>query len=565
MKMSIGDFLLRRLEEAGIRHIFGVPGDYNLEFMQQLEDRGEPAWVGNCNELNAAYATDAYARINGLGALVVTHGVGTLSAINGIAGAYSEHVPVILISGSIPLRSVQRGDLMHHTLADREKGDLCRIFAEVTAAQAQLTPENASAEIDRIILTAWRRKLPVYLELPSDISYLEIEVPENPIRLEMPSSDQENLKACTETILAKLSTARSPAFLLDIDAMRFGISAQIMELAERFQIRVATLNCAKGAVPESSPQFIGTYCGIASAPATREAIEGSDCLLTVGYRRLESTTGFFTDKLPASAIHLNSTFVDTAEKNFQGVYLGELLQSIVDSSASKAGERQPARPPKQVPFVPSDDSLTQDEYWKAIQNFLRPGDVIVVEDGTSSAGFGRLTLPDDSIYITGAFVWCSIGYATGALLGAILATPGRRHILLTGDGSLQLTVQEISTVMRLDLKPLIFVNQNHGYTVERAVLGKDAKYNEIANWRYSELPNVFSRDKKAETHVVTTSNELQKVLDSPHTTMVFVECVMDKYDAPYDLILGGHAIADTDYGTRGPQLAANAQIPFPAH
>ena len=563
MKMSIGTFLLRRLQEAGIHHIFGVPGDYNLELMQQLEDRGEPAWIGNCNELNASYATEAYARINGIGAMIVTHGVGALSAINGIAGAYSEHVPVILISGSLPLRSVQRGDLMHHTLADREKGNFFRMFAEVTEAQARVTPENAVTEIDRVILTAWRQKRPVYLELPSDISYLEIEVSEHPIKLEMLPSDQQNLKACTEMILSKLSAAKSPAFLLDIDAIRFGASAQIMELAERFHMNVATLNCAKGAVPESSPQFVGTYAGIASSPATREAIEGSDCLLTVGYRRVESTTGFFTDKLPASAIYLNSTYVDTADKNFQGVSLGELLQSIVDSSSAMLTKKQSARPPKQLTFVPSNDSLTQDAYWKAIQNFLCPGDVIVVEDGTSSAGFGRLTLPDDSIYITGAYVWCSIGYATPALLGAILASPGRRHILLTGDGSLQMTVQEVSTVMRHDLKPLIFVNQNQGYTVERAVLGKDARYNDIANWRYSELPNIFSRDKKAETHVVTTSNELQKVLDSPHSTMVFVECVMDKYDAPYDLILGGHAIADTDYGARGPQSAVNAQTPFP--
>jgi len=258
MKQSIGNFMLRRLQEAGIRHIFGVPGDYNLELMQQLEDRGEPAWIGNCNELNASYATDAYARINGVGALIVTHGVGALSAINGIAGAYSEHVPVILISGSLPLRSMQRGDLMHHTLANQEKGNFCRMFAEVTDAQARLTPENAVAEIDRLILTAWRRKLPVYLELPSDISYLEVEVPEPPLRLKMMPSEQESLKACTEMILERLNAAKSPAFLLDLDAIRFGVSAQIMELAERFHMQVATLNCAKGAVPETSARFVGT-------------------------------------------------------------------------------------------------------------------------------------------------------------------------------------------------------------------------------------------------------------------------------------------------------------------
>jgi indolepyruvate decarboxylase len=530
--------------------------------MQQLEDLGDPAWIGNCNELNASYATDAYARINGLGALIVTHGVGALSAINGIAGAYSEHIPVICISGSIPLRAIQRGDLMHHTLADREKGNFYRMFVEVTDAQARLTPENAVAEIDRLILTAWRRKLPVYLELPSDISYLEIEVPERALNLEMIPSDQDNLKACTVMILERLKAAKSPAFLLDLDAIRFGVSRQIMELAERFQMWVATLNCAKGTVPESSVHFVGTYAGMGSSSLAREAIEGSDCLLTVGYRRVESTTGFFTDKLPACAIHLNSSYVDTADKNYQGVYLAELLRSIVDSSSGMVAKKQPARPSQQVSLVPSDDPLTQDAYWKAMQNFLRPGDVIVVEDGTSSAGFGRLTLPDDCTYITGAFVWCSIGYATGALLGAILASPGRRHILLTGEGSLQMTAQEISTVMRHDLKPWIFVNQNEGYTVERCVLGKDAKYNEIANWRYSELPNVFSRDRKAEAYVVTTSNELQKVLDSPHSALVFVECVMDKYDAPIDLILGGHAIADTDYGARGPQTAVDAQIPL---
>jgi indolepyruvate decarboxylase len=563
MRQSIGTFLLRRFQEVGIRHIFGVPGDYNLALMQQLEDRGEPAWIGNCNELNASYATDAYARINGIGAMVVTHGVGTLSAINGIAGAYSEHVPVILVSGSLPLRAVERGDLMHHTVVDREMGNLLRIFAEVTAAQTRLTPDNAAAEIDRLILTAWRRKLPVYLELPSDICLVEIEVPERPLKLEMTASETAGLKACSGTILERLSSARSPAFLLDLDAIRFGVCANVMNLAERYQAQVATLNCAKGAVPESSPRFVGTYAGVASSPATRAAIEGSDCLLAVGYRRVETTVGFFTDKLPASTIYLNSSSVDTPGKNYQGVYVAELLKSLVDSSSGVVAKKSVARPPKESPFAPSDERLTQDSYWQAIQNFVRPGDVIVVEDGASSAGMGRLTLPDDCTYITGAFVWCSIGYATPALLGAILASPGRRHILLTGEGSLQMTVQELSTVLRHDLKPFIFVINNSGYTVERAVLGKDARYNDVANWRYSELPRVFSREEKADTYVVSTSKELQKVLDAPHSSLVLVESVMDKYDAPIDLIVGGHALADSDYGVPGPQAVPNAQLQMP--
>jgi indolepyruvate decarboxylase len=163
-----------------------------------------------------------------------------------------------------------------------------------------------------------------------------------------------------------------------------------------------------------------------------------------------------------------------------------------------------------------------------MQNFLRPGDVIVVEDGASSAGMGRLTLPEACTYITGAFVWCSIGYASPALLGPFWLPHGRRHILLTGEGSLQMAVQEPSTVMRHDLKPFIFVINNSGYTVERAVLGKDAKYDDVANWRYEELPNVFSRDNEADSYVVNTGNKLQKVLDSPHSGTAFVESVMER-------------------------------------
>lgn len=220
--MTIGDFLLRRLEEAGVGHLFGVPGDFNLELLQQLEDTGTLKWVGTCNELNASYAADGYARLNGLAAFTVTNAVGALGAINGVAGAYAEHVPVVCIAGSIPLRSIERGLEMHHTMGDGTWDRFLSAFAQVTAAQARLTPYNAVTEIDRLILTAWREKLPVYMELPSDIAYLDIEVPEAPLRLAQPASDPERLRSCTAAIAAHLSGARSPAILVDQDADRYG-------------------------------------------------------------------------------------------------------------------------------------------------------------------------------------------------------------------------------------------------------------------------------------------------------------------------------------------------------
>src|SRR5215471_12659250 len=226
--MTIGEFLLRRLREAGIGHLFGVPGDFNLELLQQMQDTGSLIWVGTCNELNASYAADGYARLNGMGALTVTNAVGALGAINGIAGAYAEHVPVILITGSIPLRSIERGLGMHHTTGDGTWDRFLGAFAQVTAAQARLTPHNAVTEIDRLILTAWREKLPVYMELPSDIAYLDIEVPAAPLILAQPRSDPERLKSCAGAIADQLSQAKSPAILVDQDVDRYGVATEVM-------------------------------------------------------------------------------------------------------------------------------------------------------------------------------------------------------------------------------------------------------------------------------------------------------------------------------------------------
>lgn len=563
MKQSIGNFLLRRLHEAGIRHIFGVPGDYNLEFMQQLEDRGDPAWIGTCNELNGSYAADGYARIHGLAALAVTYGVGSLSVMNGIAGAYSEHVPVICICGSLPLRSLERGEMMHHTLADGGRGNFYRAFSEVTAAQAQLSPENAVLEIDRLILTAWRRKLPVYLELPSDISYIEIDVPDEPLQLTAAGSNQERLQSAAKAILARLEAAKRPAFLLDLDAHRFGVVGQVERLARKLEMPVAVLNTCKAAFDETSPLFAGVYLGVASSPATRNAVEKSDCLLTVGLRRLDSTSAFFTDAIPTGAIHLNARSVNLGLENYQAVNLRELLETLIDTSAPVFGRSVPNTvPPAHGAGKPTRESLTQAQYWKALEKFLRPGDVIVAEDGTSNSGATEMRLPAGCSFVTQA-AWGSIGYTVGALLGTLCAAPERRQILFVGDGSFQLTAQELSTILRHDFKPCIFLINNRGYTIERAILGRNARYNDVANWRYTELASVFCRESTAECFAVTTVEELQRVLDAPHKGLVFVEALMNKDDSPESLIRGGHAFADSDFGPTGPQFVPNANIPLP--
>jgi indolepyruvate decarboxylase len=372
--MTIGDFLVRRLYEAGIGHLFGVPGDFNLELLQQMEDAGQMKWVGTCNEMNASYAADGYARLNGIGALCVTNAVGALGAINGIAGAYAEHVPVILIAGSIPLRSIERGLGMHHTMGDGTWDRYLGAMAQVTAAQARLTPSNAATEIDRLILTAWREKLPVYMELPSDIAYLDIEVPAAPLMLAEPPCDPERLKSCAAAIADHLSHAKSPAILVDRDVDQYGAATEVMGLAEKLQMPVAVTGPAKGAIDETFSYFAGVYNGKGSAPQTREAIEGSDCLLSIGYRPIDGTSGDFTAALPASTIRARGHAVDIGEDNYQAVTLREVLRAVIDTVSQVTSRNIPHFTAAMPPGAHADVStgLTQAAYWETLQGYLRP-------------------------------------------------------------------------------------------------------------------------------------------------------------------------------------------------
>jgi len=557
--MKIGDFLLRRLEEAGVRHLFGVPGDYNLELLQQLQDTGTLKWVGTCSELNASYAADGYARLNGLGALLVTNGVGALSAINGVGGAYSEHVPVICIAGSIPLRSIDRGLGMHHTMADGTWNHFLDAYAHVTAAHTRLTPRNAATEIDRLILTAWREKLPVYMELPSDIAYLDIEVPIGPLVLANTPSDPERLRSCIAAIAGRLSNAKSPAILVDADAGRFGVASDLMELAEKMQAPVAVINTAKSVIDETFPHYLGIYSGRASEPHVREAIETSDCLLAIGYRPIEVTTGDFSASLPANTIHAGGHSVDVGDDNYQAVTLKEVLEGVIDATP-QVRNRAPRPAATAVAGTHADPSakLTQAVYWQAMQGYLREGDVLFVDNGTSYALFG-LKFPPNCTFV-GSVNWGSIGYSVGALLGTLTAAPERRHILFVGDGSFQVTAQELSTILRHDHKPVIFLINNGGYTIERGYLGKTETYNDIANWAYAALPRVFRRDTSARSFVVKSGSDLQEALSAPNDTLIFVESIMDPYDAPAAVTGSSNKGADLNYGPRGPQHRDNLQL-----
>jgi len=202
--------------------------------------------------------------------------------------------------------------------------------------------------------------------------------------------------------------------------------------------------------------------------------------------------------------------------------------------------------------------LTQAAYWRAIQGYIRSGDVLVVEDGTSYASFG-LQLPPNCTFVAQA-IWASIGYSVGSLLGTLAAAPDRRHLLFVGDGSFQMTAQELSTMLRHDYKPVIFLINNNGYTIERCWLGKTSRFNDVANWAYADLPKVFRPDTAARSFVVKTVADLEVALSAPNDRLIFIESIMDPFDAPVPVINSGNNGADIDYGPRGPQHRGNMLI-----
>jgi indolepyruvate decarboxylase len=551
MKMSIGSFLIDRLVSMGVSRIYGVPGDYNLEFLELLEGSNRLPFIGTCNELNAAYAADGEARLNGLSAVLTTYGVGDLAALPGIAGSHAEGVPVLSISGAPPLHAIRSKALLHHTLADGNYSNVLNCFREFTVAQALITPENAVDEIDRVLKACWREKRPAHLQLPSDICFTEIDVPDGVFGLEMGASDSARLAAAVAKISAQLAQARQPLLLLDSMARSQRLEPQLERLIERFGLPFATLGPAKSVLSEASTHFVGMYNGKASAPDVYERVANADCVLGIGVRFVDATSGWFSQSLdPNAAIDIQPFDVTAGGEYFAGVGAADLLTALIQTKAPT-----PETPGK-VPAVAStqeadaaDDAWGQDAFWRRISRFVASGDVIVAENGTSLAGLSRLKLPQGCSFVSQP-VWGAIGYTLPALLGTSLAAPDRRHLLFIGDGSFQFTAQELSTILGHGLKPIIFLINNQGYTIERLILGETSAYNDVADWRYADLPAVLAPTVKAHSVVVTNMAELEAVLQqaADPKELTFVEVKFERMDSPSGMPAFGKMVRQYDYG-----------------
>ncbi|MFF3564891.1 alpha-keto acid decarboxylase family protein [Streptomyces sp. NPDC002574] len=535
---TVGDYLLTRLAELGIRHLFGVPGDYTMAFLDHVVAHDRIRWVGNANELNAAYAADGYARVRGAGALVTTYGVGELSAINGIAGAYAEYVPVIHIVGGPSTAARQSGVLLHHTLGDGDDRHFLRAHAEVTVAQAYLTAGNALAEIDRVLVTSRRERRPGYLLLPADVAATPAEPPDRPLSVPEPEASARVLERFTDAARTELAGAGTVGLLADFLVDRFGAQAEVAELVAAGQIPHATLSMGKGVLDESDPDFAGTYCGPASTKRVLAAVEQADLLLSVGVRFADSTTGPGHGTDPGRTIDVQPFATRIGDRLFAPLPMRDAVRALTALVAGSG--RSWARP--DLPPAPDTDrtgdpargstgGLRHAQLWPMVEEFLRPDDIVLAELGTALFGAQAMRLPTGTTFV-GQPLWASIGYTLPATLGAQLAAPGRRAILLIGDGSALVTAQEIGTLLREGCAPIVLLVNNGRYAIENALHGGERSYNDIARWNWSSLPAAMGGS--ATTLRASTAAELRAALGrlADPAGPVLLEAVLPASDVP---------------------------------
>jgi indolepyruvate decarboxylase len=549
-KQTFGEFIIRRLKEAGISHMFGVPGDYNLEFLEQVEADKELIWVGCCNELNASYAADGYARTAGLSALMTTYGVGELSALCGIAGAYAEHIPVVAISGAPPLAEIARNAFLHHSAADGDFNNMMICAQQFSVAHARLTPQNVVAELDRCLGACILQKRPVYLQVPSDVCNITIDVPSDPFSCGF-QSDRLLLEAFIERVTTKLHSANSIVLLIDADVARFGLADKIMSISAALGAPIASMGTAKGIVDETHPNYLGLYAGAYSQPGVQEVVEKADCVLLFGVRFIDTTTIRFKRIKRAHRIDIRDWSGEIEGEDFYGISMTEVVDRLIDGQDTnwRYGGRVAA---ERAESSPADRSapLRQDWFWKRMADFLEADDIVAAENGTSLSGLSGIRLPRGVTVVSQA-LWGSIGYSLPATFGSLIAAPERRHVLFIGDGSFQLTAQELSSILRHKLKPIIFLINNDGYTIERLILGETSSYNDVQPWQYAKLCSVFGDNADFESRRVSTVGELEDALAATGASgkCHFIELVMERMDAPQALKTLGPVYAKQDYGT----------------
>ncbi|RUP10841.1 MAG: alpha-keto acid decarboxylase family protein [Hyphomicrobium sp.] len=530
MQATVATYLIDRLKQIGLKHAFGVPGDYVLTFMDRLIEGGIE-FVGTCNELNAGYAADAYARINGIGCICLTWGVGGFSAMNAVAGAYAEQVPLVVLVGGP--RTMQRRSpmLLHHGVGD--VATMQHAYSHITVASVLLDDAvDAPQRIDRALALCIAEKRPIMIEIPVDMVDRSCQAPETFAAPARPPSDPDALGEALDEVMALLSTASRPVILGGVELHRYGLMQEFRRLVEASALPVATTLLGKTVISELHPQAIGVYEGGTSRPTICDIVENSDVLLCLGAWISDINFGVYTGRLEGRHMILaNSGRLKISQHVYEQVWIGDVVAGLAD--------RMPPGGLSHPPFtsvsrlldtgftVETGRTLTVSRVAKRINAFIGEGTTVIAETGDSIFLAADLVMHHDVGFIGQAF-YLSIGYALPATLGAALADPSRRPVTFIGDGAFQMTAQELSSLCRRKSNAIVLLLNNDGYTTERVI--HEGPYNDIQPWAYHKLPEVFGGGWGRR---VTTEDELEDALAHAQATNdgpVLIEIMLDRFD-----------------------------------
>ncbi|WP_265694171.1 alpha-keto acid decarboxylase family protein [Providencia rustigianii] len=529
---TVIEYVLERLQTLGINEVFGVAGDYAFPIEDAVCESETLRWIGNCNELNAAYAADGYARIKGVAALSTTFGVGELSALNGLAGSYAEHLPIFHLVG-MPASGVQENHrLVHHTLGNGDFDVFYQMSQHLSCAHTILTPENCIDETERLIAAALKERRPVYMGFPSDYAVMPIIASEKHKKVAQQKSDPQSLNAAVNAILDKLNASQKACIIPGILAARLGYSDDVQAIIDKTGLPYATMFMDKSIVSESNSTYMGIYNGKLMNAQVEEFVESCDCILGIGAVLTDFNSGSFTASIsPEQGINILADYVKVGSAVYPNVMMKEVLdklQILAPSLKHQGIEAQGLGESRQG----DNGQITAQYLYPRLEEMFMDHDIVIAETGTASMGLVFALLPKEVSFQTQS-LWGSIGWATPAAFGAAIAAPNKRVILVTGEGSHQLTAQEISQFARFGLKPIVFVLNNDGYLIERLLCKEpEAYYNDLPQWNYAQLPAALGcTDWYCQK--VTTCDELDAAIKHAEVTdsAAYIEIVMDRYAA----------------------------------
>jgi TPP-dependent 2-oxoacid decarboxylase len=526
MNTSIGQYLIDRLQSYGVRHVFGIPGDYVLGFYDLLV-HSKLKLINTCDEQGAGFAADAYARVHGLGAVCVTYCVGGLKVANTTAEAFAEKSPVIVISGAPGMKEREKNPLLHHKV--REFDTQKRVFEQLTVASTVLSdPQTAFAEIDRVFHAALRYKRPVYIELPRDLAAVPGMAHHRPSTLRE-ESDPHTLREALAEAAVMINAARQPVILADVEVHRFGLQEDLLKLIGKTQIPVAATLLGKSVVGEHHPLYLGVYEGAMGREAVRRYVEASDCVILLGAFMTDINLGIYTARLdPARAINATSEKLSIRYHNFEEVRFTDFLKGLLRVRLRRRGSPRIPRPEIVPAFTPRpNQKVTVKRFFQRLNSFLKPDTVVVADAGDALFGAADLVIHERTEFLAAAY-YTSMGFAVPAGIGVQLARPKLRPLVLVGDGAFHMTGMELATAARYGLNPIVIVLNNYGYGTERLL--QDGPYNDVHLWHFSRVPEVLGAGRG---FVVQTEEELDQALRAAEEhTQSF--CILDVQLDPLD-------------------------------